>query len=80
MRSLTTIEHIKLFATACNTAAVSVLTVGVFTPAAIIIYGLGNQPANRDILVYLLLTCVCLAVALHLIGQWALELLEDKDE
>jgi hypothetical protein len=62
-------ERIKLFASWCNTIAASIITVGVFTPLAINIYGLGEPPKNAELLAGLPWVCICAAVALHLGGR-----------
>jgi hypothetical protein len=38
-------EHIKLFANWCNTIAAGIVAVGVFTPLAVQLYGIGGQRA-----------------------------------
>jgi hypothetical protein len=73
-------ERIKLFSSWCNTIAASIITVGVFTPLALKIYGYGEPARNVDLLADLPWVCICAAVALHLGGQWALEYLDDGDD
>jgi hypothetical protein len=73
-------EHIKLFANWCNTIAVGIITVGVFTPLAVQLYGIGEQLKRADLLNYLAWICVLAAVALHSIAQWALEALDVGDD
>ncbi len=73
-------EHIKLFANWCNTIAAGIITVGVFTPLAVQLYGIGGQLKNADVLNYLGWVCILAAVALHLLAQWALEALDESDD
>ncbi|HEY0330448.1 MAG TPA: hypothetical protein VGC77_15295 [Rhodopseudomonas sp.] len=80
MPSPARIERIKLIANFCNTIAAALLTVGVFTPIALQVYGFGDPPRHSDLLVAVPVVCLCACVALHLLGQWALEALDDPDD
>jgi hypothetical protein len=73
-------EHIKLFCNWCNAIAAAIVTVGVFTPLAVRLYGLGEQHGNADIANGLFWVCIIAAVTLHLMAQWALEALDDSDD
>jgi hypothetical protein len=73
-------ERLKLFSSWCNTIAASIITVGVFTPLALNIYGLGEPPKNEDLLAYLPWVCICAAIFLHFGGQMALEYLDDDND
>jgi hypothetical protein len=73
-------ERIKLFSSWCNTIAASIITVGVFTPLALKIYGFGEPPKNADLLAGLPLVCIGAAIILHFGGQWALEYLDDGND
>jgi hypothetical protein len=43
-------ERLKLLATRTNQLATALVTVGVFTPLAARIYGIGGQPTHQDLL------------------------------
>jgi hypothetical protein len=73
-------ERLKLFATWTTQMATAVLTAGVFAPLAARIYGIGGEPAHRDLLDTLPYVCICGAVVLHFIGQLALEWLDDSED
>jgi hypothetical protein len=73
-------ESIKLFAGWCNTMATSIMTVGVFTPLALKIYGIGEPAKNADFLAFLPWICIGAALLLHVGGQAALNYLDDGDD
>jgi hypothetical protein len=50
MADLVRTEQLKLVATAFNSIAVAVLTVGVFAPLAATLYGMGNPPQGLHLL------------------------------
>jgi hypothetical protein len=56
---LSTIERVKLMATACNTLATAVVTVGVFTPLAYQATTLEFMPAQRMSLLYWVTAIAC---------------------
>jgi hypothetical protein len=72
-------ERIKLFCSWCNTIAASIITVGVFTPLALKIYGIG-EVKNPQLLAGLPWVCIVASGILHLAGQWTLEQLDDGDD
>jgi hypothetical protein len=80
MANLINNERVKLFANWANTVATAMLTVGVFTPVALKVYGIGEPPKNDILLEWLPIVCICAAIALHLGGQLILDLLVDTDE
>jgi hypothetical protein len=80
MANLINNERVTLFANWTNTVATAILTVGVFTPVAVEVYGIGEPPKNDILLAWLPIVCICAAIALHLGGQWILDLLVDGDE
>ncbi len=70
-------ERLKFLANWMSAIATAVLTVGVFTPLAIKVYGIGGPPKNGDLLFYLPFGCMAGAVILHLLGHWILHALVD---
>lgn len=79
MSSLRRNEAAKLAANLLNACAGSILTVGVFTPFAVIVYG-AVEIRERWALPYLALSCVGLAVLLHGIAQMVLWLMEEAPQ
>ena len=79
--SLSTIEHVKLAATAVSTLGTALVTVGLFTP---LVYRLTAiepiAPARLELLNGIMAICVVGALVLHLAGQAILLLLEKHDE
>jgi hypothetical protein len=74
-------ERVKLAAGWCNAIATAILTVGVFTPLALMLYGIGEPPKNGDLLFYLPYVCMAGALALHLLGHGVLHFLDaDHDK
>jgi hypothetical protein len=80
MPDLVRTEQYKLFASLMNTFAGATVTVGVFTPLAVTIYGIGEPPKNIYLLNGLPLICMGIALGLHIIGQLALKRLETGDD
>jgi hypothetical protein len=73
-------EQIKLFANLMNAGAMAVTTVGVFTPLAVTVYGIGDSPKNGYLLNGLVWICIGVSLGLHVVGQWALSALETDDD
>jgi len=73
-------ERIKLVASLLNAGAMAVITVGVFTPLAVSVYGIGEPPKNIGFLGNLSVVCIGSAIALHLIAHLVLEGLDDSDD
>lgn len=73
-------ERVKLVAGLLNAGAMAVITVGVFTPLALSIYGIGEPPKNIGFLGILSLVCIGVSVALHLLVHLVLEGLDDSDD
>jgi hypothetical protein len=80
MPSPGSIERIKLLANWCNNLSTALVTVGVFTPASVVIYGIGDPPKNAVFLAILPLVCILAALALHLSAQWFLNALDEPDD
>lgn len=70
-------ERLKFLANRFNAIATAILTVGVFTPLAIKLYGIGEPPKNNELLFYLPYICIVGAIILHLTGHWFLHGLDD---
>ena len=73
-------ERVKLVASVLNAGAMAVVTVGVFTPLAVSVYGIGDPPKNIGFLANLSFVCIGVAVALHLLAHLVLEGLDDSDD
>jgi hypothetical protein len=73
-------EQIKLFANLMNVFTGAVVTVGVFTPVAVTIYGIGEPPKNGLLLNSLPFICVGVSIGLHSVGHWALSRLDTGDD
>ena len=73
-------ERIKFVASWCNAIATGILTVGVFTPMAVKLYGIGEPPKNGDLLSYLPYVCIAGAFILHLLGHWFLHVLDESHD
>jgi hypothetical protein len=73
-------EQTKLFANLLNAVAVSVSTVGVFTPTAIIVYGIGEPPKNASFLSGLVCVFLAFSLLLHILAQRVLRNLEADDD
>lgn len=80
MANLIRNERVKLLSNWCNTIATAMLTVGVFSPLAATIYGIGTSVKDPDLLSALPWVCICAAIFLHLAGQLGLEWLDEGDE
>jgi hypothetical protein len=80
MSNLGKIESLKLAANFANGLAIALITVGVFGPVAALIYGSAAIAVEADLLWQLPLVCICLAIGLHLAGQWFLTVLDEIDE
>jgi hypothetical protein len=80
MSNLVRNERVKLVAHVLNAGATAVLTVGVFTPLAVSVYGTGEPLKNIGFLRNLSLVCIGVAVALHLLAHLVLEGLDDSDD
>ena len=80
MSDLIRTEQYKLFASLMNTFAGAIVTVGVFTPLAVTIYGIGEPPKNSDLFNGLPFICMGIALGLHIVGQLALARLETGDD
>jgi hypothetical protein len=79
--TLSAIERIKLLATACNTLATALVTVGVFTPLAYQATTLELMPPERSIFLYCVMgLCTLGCLILHLVAQGVLTLLEMGDD
>jgi O-phosphoseryl-tRNA(Cys) synthetase len=80
MSNLIRNERVKLVAGLLNAGAMAVVTVGVFTPLALSVYGIGEPPKNIRFLGVLSLVCIGVSVALHLLAHLVLEGLDDSDD
>uniref|UniRef100_Q07TB1 Uncharacterized protein n=1 Tax=Rhodopseudomonas palustris (strain BisA53) TaxID=316055 RepID=Q07TB1_RHOP5 len=74
------IEAFKLAANWFNTVSAGLITVGVFTPTAIWVYGIGDEPRNSFLFTSLPVVCICGSFALHLMGQWFILKLSNDDD
>ncbi len=75
------IERIKLLATACNTLATALITLGVIAPALYYTTALETLlPARSAFLAWAGAICVIMAMILHLVGQAVLGALEKHDD
>ncbi len=72
-------EALKLFASWLNAISAGLITVGVFTPLAAWIYGL-SEPKNLALIGSLPIVCILGALAIHLLGQLAIDRLENSDD
>jgi hypothetical protein len=70
-------EGVKLFATFANTIAASVLTIGVFTPLGVMVYGTAEMKAEPFKILGSALICIGIAMLLHLTAQRILRNLQD---
>ena len=61
-------ERTKLTASWLNTLATALVAAGVFAPAAAVLYGLSSTQLGRGFLALILLGCVTLGVAIHLVA------------
>jgi hypothetical protein len=61
-------ERTKLTANWLNTLATALVAAGVFAPAAAVLYGLSSIQRGRGFLALILLGCVTLGVAIHLVA------------
>ena len=73
-------ERVKLVANLLNAEAMAVITVGVFTPLAVSVYGIGEPPTNIGFLGSLSVVCIGVAIALLLLADLVLEGLDDSDD
>ena len=80
MSNLIRNERVKLVASLLNAGAMAVVIVGVFTPLAVSVYGIGDPPKNIGFLANLSFVCIGVAVALHLLAHLVLEGLDDSDD
>jgi len=80
MANLNRNERLKVIATWANQLATAILTVGVFSPLAAKIYGVGPEPKNQDLLTSVWIVCICLAIFLHLCSHGALEFNVDTED
>jgi hypothetical protein len=80
MSNLIRNERVKLVANLLNAGAMAVVTVGVFTPLAVSVYGIGEPPRNIGFLANLSVICIGVALALHLLAHLVLEGLDDSDD
>lgn len=71
-------EHLKLLANCCNTLATTVFSLGILTPIGVKIWGSPTPAAFNEVEIFA--SCLLLAVASHLIGQWAITGLMDVDD
>lgn len=72
-------ESLKLVANWLNAASVAVIGAGVFAPIVYHIYGFGPRMDNPAVIWSLVLICICVGVALHLVGRAAIGLLHDDE-
>ncbi|MDB5616603.1 hypothetical protein [Tardiphaga sp.] len=78
--SLSSIERIKLGATACNTLGTALITVGVFTPLALKATSMEVISPERWTLIYWWMgISIFAALLLLVVGQMVLKLLELND-
>jgi hypothetical protein len=61
-------EHIKLFASWCNSISAALITVGILTPIAVRLYGSDVTDPNRWTGSDLFLICFVIAIYIHAIG------------
>jgi MFS-type transporter involved in bile tolerance (Atg22 family) len=80
MATNSTVEGIKLFATFFNNIAVAWVAAGVIGPIVGLIYDYDKFAKDFTMLWSLPVICVCMALALHLAGQYVLLDLEKFDE
>jgi hypothetical protein len=80
MSNLIRNERVKLVAGLLHAGAMAVVTVGVFTPLTLSVYGIGEPPKNIRFLEVLSLVCIGVSVALHLLAHLVLEGLDDSDD
>ena len=73
-------EGLKLLATFFNNIAVAWVATGVIGPIVGLIYDYDKFAKNMTMLWSLPVICVCMAVVLHLAGQYVLLELEKFDE
>lgn len=73
-------ESVKLIANWFNTVSAALITVGVFTPLAVTICGVGDPPRNSNLLDGLPIICIGGSWLLHWSGQWFLRKLDDPDD
>ena len=80
MSNLIRNERIKLIASLLNAGAMAVMTVSVFTPLAVSVYGIGDPPKNIGFFGNFSGICIGVAIALHLVAHLVLEGLDDSDD
>ncbi len=72
-------QRYELFASCLNAISAGLITVGVFTPLAAWLYGIG-EPKNLGLIGSLPIVCILGALALHLLGQLAIDRLDVSDD
>ena len=70
-------EKRKLSAGWCSTLAAAILTAGTFAPLAAVFYELTSSPVNRAFLLLGAGICAVGGFALHFVGRFLLERLEE---
>jgi hypothetical protein len=70
-------ERRKLTATWFNTVATAIMTAGILTPFASIIYGFGSKEQNPMLIFTIAAVCVLVSGGLHLSGRAILGDLEE---
>lgn len=80
MSNLIRNERVRLIASLLNSGTMAVVTVGVFTPLAVSVYGIGEPLRNIGFLGSFSLICIGVAIALHLLAHLVLEGLDDSDD
>jgi hypothetical protein len=78
MANLRRNEHLKLLANCCNTLATTVFSLGILTPIGVKIWGNPASAIFSESEIFA--SCLLLAVASHLLGQWAIAGLKDIED
>lgn len=79
MSHLSQNESIKLIATWLNALSVAAIAAGVFAPLVYNVYDFGPKMAPDTPLGSFAVVCICLGLALHLIGHLVLGGLRDDE-